>query len=509
MAQPKRSKIRKLFIANRGEISCRIIRAAREMSIPCVAAFSDADAGSLPVRMADEVAYVGPAEAAKSYLNQDAIIDAAKRFKCDAIHPGYGFLSENAGFADKCRKAGIIFIGPNPENIRDMGDKTVAKEIAKKVGLPVIPGSAGALETLSDVKKQAKKIGFPIILKAAAGGGGRGMRIVREESELAAKFESCVKEAVSAFGNGAIFLEKYIIQPKHVEVQIFADSHGNVVHLGERDCTIQRRHQKLIEEAPSASITQELRLELGENACKLAREAGYLSAGTVEFLLDADMNYYFMEMNTRIQVEHPVTEMITGLDLIKLMIEIAEGKPLNVRQEDIRLSGHSIECRINAEDPSLGFIPTPGTVHEIVFPMGPGVRVDTSMFSGAVIPREYDSMVAKVIVHAANRPKAIARMRRALLELKIGGVRSTAGFHFAIMNDKDFEAGNYDTGYVDKELDRLNQSEFNHPEVAAVATAIEAYMHTVRRVSKTSLTPRRDNGAWKKSSRSHRSPQGF
>ncbi len=501
MPRIRRRKITKLFLANRGEIACRVIRAAREMGYRTVAAFSDPDSGSLPVGMADEVAHIGPADAAGSYLNQDLLITTAKKMRCNAIHPGYGFLSENAGFAERCGKAGLIFIGPTPKNIRDMGDKTLAKWLAVETGIPAIPGSPGPLESLDEAKTLAAEVGYPCILKAAHGGGGRGMRIVLDEGQLEAKFDSCRQESLASFDSDAIFLEKLIECPRHVEVQILADGFENVIHLGERDCTIQRRHQKLIEEAPSPAITPELRMQIGEAACRLARKVDYLSAGTVEFLVDRDGSCYFMEMNTRIQVEHPVTEMVTGIDIIKRQIAIAQGAPLDVNQEDVKLTGHAIECRINAEDPTQGFLPTPGRIEQIIFPLGPGVRVDTAAFSGSHIPREYDSLIAKVIVHADTREEAVSRMRRALLELKIGGVRSTANFHYAIMTDPIFVSGEFDTAYVDKNIDRLNRREFANPEVAAIATAVEVFHRTRRRLPVSGLEPVRPEESWKQSGR--------
>jgi len=501
MPRVRRRRIRKLLVANRGEIACRVLRAAREMGIRTVAAFSDPDSGGLPVRMADEVAHIGPADPLKSYLNEEAIIRTARRMGCNAIHPGYGFLAENARFAENCLKNGQIFIGPTPRNIRDMGDKTFAKRLAVEAGIPVIPGLLSPIESTDDARTIAEDIGYPCILKAAAGGGGRGMRIVRGSDDLERSFESCRNEAMAAFGSDAVFIEKLIERPRHVEIQILADGYGNVVHLGERDCTIQRRHQKLIEEAPSPALDSETRLIMGEAACRLARTADYLNAGTVEFLLDEDGQFYFMEMNTRIQVEHPVTELVTGIDIVKRQITIAQGEELDFAQEDVSLKGHAIECRINAEDPARNFLPTPGRIEEIVFPLGPGVRVESSAFSGSQIPREYDSLIAKVIVHADTRDEAIARMRRALLELKIGGVRSTANFHFAIMNDSVFESGDFDTGYIDKNIDRLNRGGFANPDIAAIAAAIEAYLRTHRRLPETAFRPVRSEGSWKNSGR--------
>jgi len=501
MPRVRRRRIRKIFIANRGEIACRVIRAAREMGIRTVAAVSEADTGSLQARMADEVAQIGPSDPPASYLNEEVIIRAARRMGCDSIHPGYGFLSENASFAERCTRAGLIFIGPTAKNIRDMGDKTTAKRLASEAGIPVIPGVLSPIRTIEEAREIADEIGYPCMLKAAAGGGGRGMRIVRSPDRLDRAFESCRHESMASFGSDAVFLEKLIERPRHVEVQILADGFGNVVHLGERDCTVQRRHQKLIEESPSPALTHETRSRMGEDACLLAVRADYLSAGTVEFLLDEDGRYYFMEMNTRIQVEHPVTELVTGIDLIGRQIRIAQGEPLDFTQEDVVLVGHAIECRINAEDPTKGFLPTPGRIHQIIFPMGPGVRVDTAAFSGSNIPKEYDSLIAKIIVHADTRADAIARMKRALLELKIGGIRSNANFHFAIMNDSVFASGDFDTSYIDENMERINRGEFANPEVAAIAVAIETCLRTLRRLPGAPAGRVSPDNAWKQSGR--------
>jgi len=499
MPRVRRRRINKLFVANRGEISCRIIRTAREMGIRTVAAYSDADTGSLPIRMCDEVAHIGPADPLKSYLNQDGIIKAAKKSKCDAVHPGYGFLSENAKFAEACQKAGLVFIGPTPANIRELGDKTVAKRMAVEAGVPVIPGTLTPVSGLEDAFSTADEIGYPVILKAAAGGGGRGMRVVRSPGELERAFEASRNESLTSFGSDAVFIEKLLEKSRHIEIQILADGYGNVVHLGERDCTLQRRHQKLIEESPSPVLDNITRASMGEAACRLSQYAGFLSAGTVEFLLERDGSFYFMEMNTRIQVEHPVTELVTGIDLIKEQILIARGEELLLRQEDIILRGHAIECRINAEDPTRNFLPTPGRVDQVIFPQGPGIRVDTSAFSGSYIPREYDSMIGKIIVHADTRREAIARMKRALLEFKIGGPNSTANFHFALMNDPAFDLGDYDTTWIDDNLDRINSGSFANPEVAAIAAAIEAYLTTLQRIPVDRANGPKSVDSWKKS----------
>lgn len=502
MPRVTRRKIIKLLVANRGEIACRIIRAARELGIRTVAVYSDADAGSLPVRMADEVVNIGSAEPAESYLNQKVIIDAARRTGCNAIHPGYGFLSENEQFAQQCRNAGLIFIGPTPRNIHDMGDKTIAKRIAYELGIPVIPGSGGLLESPARAFEVAGKIGYPVILKAVMGGGGRGMRVVRSDSELEQALITCQHEAKTSFGSDAIFMEKLIESPRHIEIQILADGHGNVIYLGERDCTIQRRHQKILEEAPSPALTSELRQAIGEAACRLATKADYLGVGTVEFLLDKNGKWYFMEMNTRIQVEHPVTEMVTGIDLIKQQIAVAEGEKLTFNQEDISINGHAIECRINAEDPMDNFLPAPGRIEQVIFPLGPGVRIDTAVFDGAVIPREYDSLIAKIIVHANTRNEAISRMKRALLELKISGVKSNSGFLFGIMTDPVFESGNFDINYIDANIERLNSRECDMPEVIAIAAAVETYFRIHADRQKRARRTPESRDAWTRVARS-------
>jgi len=471
------------------------------MGIRTVAAFSDADAGSLPVRMANEVAYIGHSDPRRSYLNAELIVKTAKEKRCNAIHPGYGFLSENAEFASLCERARLIFIGSTAKNIREMGDKTYAKRLAVEAGIPVIPGSDSPVKSLDEAVRWIEEIGLPVILKAAAGGGGRGMRIVKNMKEFESRFESCRHESLTSFGSDEIFIEKYIESPRHIEIQILADGFGNVVHLGERDCTIQRRHQKLIEESPSPVITESVRARIGEASCRLARHADYLGAGTVEYLVDRKGNIYFMEMNTRIQVEHPVTEMVTGIDLIKRQLAIAQGIQLDLNQEDISITGHAIECRINAEDPSQGFIPHPGRIEQIIFPLGPGVRVDTAAFPGSNIPREYDSLIAKVITHGDTREEAISRMRRALLEMKIGGVRSTANFHYAIMNHPEFISGNYSTTYVDDHVELFEGGEFEFPEVAAVAAAVEAYFRTQRRMPADRFDKRRAQNDWRISGR--------
>jgi acetyl-CoA carboxylase biotin carboxylase subunit len=441
---------KKILIANRGEIALRIIRTCKELGIKTVAVYSEADRYSLHVRFADEAVCIGPGPSKESYLNIPRIIAAAEITNAEAIHPGYGFLAENAMFAEICESSGIKFIGPTPDAIEAMGDKALAKETMRKAGVPVIPGSDGVVETLEQAREIANEIGYPIMLKAAAGGGGKGMRMVRNNEELENAWQTARAEAEAAFGNPAVYIEKFIEKPRHIEIQILADEHGNVIHLGERDCSIQRRHQKLIEESPSPIVTPELREAMGQAAVKGAKSVKYRNAGTIEFLVDKDGNFYFMEMNTRIQVEHPVTEMVYGIDIVREQIRIASGEKLGIKQKQIKPNGHAIECRINAEDPFNGFRPSPGKITALHFPGGFGVRVDSHIYQEYVVPPYYDSMIAKLIVHAKNRDEAIARMLRALDEFVIEGVHSTIPFHIKILNSPQFRSGvDYDTKYID------------------------------------------------------------
>lgn len=441
---------KKVLIANRGEIALRINRACRELGIKTVAVYSDVDKESLHVRLADESVCIGPANPTQSYLNIPAILTAAEITDSDAIHPGYGFLSENYHFAEACTTSGITFIGPTPENIRLGGDKAKARQTMKRKGVPVVSGSDGPVPNEESAVKIAKKIGFPIVLKASAGGGGHGMRIVREEKDLEQAFYMAQREALTAFGNSEIYIEEYIPEMRHIEVQIMADSKGNTIHLSERDCSIQRRHQKLIEESPSpVSSTEKFKKRLGELGVKAARAIKYRNVGTVEFIVDSKGNIYFIEMNTRIQVEHPVTEAVTGIDIIKEQIKLAAGFPLEYKQNQIKLSGHAIECRINAEDPER-FIPSPGKITFLSLPGGPGVRVDTAIYGGYLIPSHYDSLIAKLIVHGKNREEAITKMKRALDEFIIEGVNTTIPFHKKVMNNTDFISGNFNTNFVEK-----------------------------------------------------------
>ncbi len=441
-------KFKKILIANRGEIACRIIWTCKEMGIRTVAVHSDVDRDSLHVRFADEAACIGPAPSAQSYLNIPAMISTAEIFNVDAIHPGYGFLAESSYFAEICEACNIKFIGPQASVIRLMGDKVEARRAMKAAGLPILPGSPDPITSEEEARKFAREIGFPIIVKAAAGGGGRGMRIVRSEDELGRALEGASTEAAAAFKDGTVYIERYVEGPRHIEIQVLADEHGNCIHLGERECSIQRRHQKLLEEAPSPVLSPELRNQMGEAAVAACKKLGYSSAGTVEFLLDTDNKFYFMEMNTRIQVEHPVTEMVTLADIVRNQIRIAEGEPLGYMQDDLMIVGHAIECRINAENPET-FAPSPGLITAFNLPGGPGVRVDTYVYSGYRVPSFYDSMIAKVIVHARTRDLAIARMKRALEAMVIEGIKTTIPLHLKIMDDPKFRAGEISTSFME------------------------------------------------------------
>ena len=442
--------LKKILIANRSEIALRIIRACKELSIPTVAVYSESDENSLHVKYADEAVCIGPSASSLSYLNQERILAAAEITSATAIHPGYGFLAENAQFAEKCHSCDIKFIGPSPKVIDKMGHKSMAKETVKKAGVPVIPGSEGILKDPEEALKLADEIGYPVILKAVAGGGGKGMRYVKSPKELTKAYQTAAAEAGAAFANADLYLEKFIEEPRHIEIQIMADQMGNVVALGERECSIQRRHQKLLEESPSVAISPETRKKMGEMAAKAAKEVGYEGAGTVEFLYDKHGNFYFMEMNTRIQVEHPVTEMVFMVDLLKEQIRVASGLPLQWKQEDLKPVGHAIECRINAEDPDRNFMPSPGRVHDFHVPGGPGIRVDTHVYPEYSIPPHYDSMIAKLISWGKDRDEAIERMKRGLSEFVIEGVKTTIPFHMKLIEHPDFVSGNFDTSFLEK-----------------------------------------------------------
>jgi len=442
---------KKVLVANRGEIALRVIRACKELGIKTVAIHSEADSHSLHVRAADDKICIGPADAALSYRNIPNVLSAAEISGADAIHPGYGFMSENAHFAEVCESIGIKFIGPTSENIAMMGDKAKAREIVARRGLPVTPGSPGELRSEQEAMEAAQKIGFPVIIKATAGGGGRGMRVVNKADDLGRAFQAAQAEAKSTFGNEGVYLERYFLEPRHIEVQILADHRGHVIHLGERDCSIQRRHQKLVEETPSPAVDEKLRREIGRVAVEAVRAVHYRNVGTVEFLLDKDRNFFFMEVNTRIQVEHPITEMVTGIDLIKEQIRLAAGHALSVKQQDIVLNGHSLECRINAEDPEK-FTPSPGLITKYSPPGGFGVRVDSSMETNTTVVPYYDSMIAKLITHGRDRQESIARMRRALEEFIIEGIKTTIPLHRRILDDPDFQKGHVSTTFLDRFL---------------------------------------------------------
>jgi len=469
--------IRKLLIANRGEIAVRIIRACRDLGIRSIAVYSDADAAAFHVRLADEVYNIGPAPSNQSYLVQDKIIEAAKRSGAQAIHPGYGFLSENAAFAKRCEDEGLIFIGPKSETIALLGDKLAARATALKAGLPLIKGSDIESTNLAAALKIARSIGFPVLVKAAAGGGGKGMRVVNDEELFEESLSSAANEAKSAFGDSRVYLEKYLARPRHIEMQILCDQHGNCLYLGERECSIQRRHQKVIEESPSPIMTPEFRARMGKAAVGIARGSGYVGAGTVEFLVDEDKSFYFLEVNTRLQVEHPVTEMVTGIDLVKEQIAIAEGKKLSLAQDDIQIRGHAIECRIYAEDPDNGFMPSTGALKSYVVPAGPGIRVDSGVVVGSEIPIYYDPMIAKLIAWGKDRVEATSRMKRALEEYHVSGVETTIGFHRVIMDNEKFVAGGLSTRFLEEEYP---DNVYRHltdelRERAALAVAIDKY----------------------------------
>ena len=446
---------KRILIANRGEIAMRVLRCCQEMGIETVLACSAEDMDSLPAQFATKRVCIGPSAAAKSYLNQEAVVQAAMSFQCEAIHPGYGFLSENADFASLCEDHGILFIGPSPEMIRMMGDKQSARALIKKHGVPVVPGSDGILKDWKEAAEIARKVGYPVLLKATAGGGGRGMRTAYDESEIQNAYESAQAEALSAFGDGSLYLEKLILHPHHIEVQILGDSRGHIIHLGERDCSLQRRNQKLLEEAPARILKPRQREALHRAALRAAKAVRYRSAGTVEFVLDREGNFYFIEMNTRIQVEHPVTEMITGVDLVREQIRIAAGLELSCRQSDISFSGHAIECRINAENPAKGFAPCPGNISFLHFPAGKGVRVESALYNGSRVSPWYDSMIAKVIVHAPGRLEAIRKMRVALEEMTVEGINTNLEFLYLLMFNPDYLSGHVDTGFLEKDAEAI------------------------------------------------------
>jgi len=475
------ARLKKLLIANRGEIAVRVIRACRELGLASVAVFSDVDRSALHVLMADEAYPIGPAPATESYLRIDRLIGAAKASGADGIHPGYGFLAENAAFAGACIEAGLVFVGPPPAAIRSMGDKTAARRIAQEMGVPMVPGTLEAVESDAAARGAAAEIGYPLMIKAALGGGGKGMRLVRAAGELDGALRAARSEAAGAFGDGAVYLERYVSEPRHIEVQVLADAHGQVVHLGERECSIQRRHQKLVEESPSPLVDAPMRARMGDAACRLAQAAGYVNAGTVEFLVDGDRNFYFLEMNTRLQVEHPVTEMVTGVDLVREQLRIASGEPLGFGQADVVMRGAAIECRINAEDPFAGWMPSPGTLIGLRAAAGPWVRDDSGVYEGATVSRFYDTLLAKLIVWGRDRDAAIDRMARALGEYKVVGVRTTIPVLANIIGHDDFRAGRLSTHLLERILPGLEGTRGHMRSVAIIAGALAEYERLGRR----------------------------
>jgi len=465
---------KRILIANRGEIAVRIIRACREMGIESVAVYSDVDRRALHVRKSDFAYPIGPATASESYLNMDKILDVARRSGAEAIHPGYGFLSENARFARACKDAGVKFIGPTAESMEMMGSKTRARQNMKKAGVPFVPGSEKGLE-LDGIERMAEQIGYPVMLKAAAGGGGKGMRMVSSPKDLHSAYEAARSEAQRSFGDNEVYIEKFIVNPRHVEMQVFGDEHGNVVYLGERECSIQRRHQKVLEEAPSPIVDEDMRRRMGEVATRVAKAANYHNAGTVEFLVDEQRNFYFLEMNTRLQVEHPVTEFVTGLDLVQLQFRVASGEKLPFTQEEIKLRGHAIECRIYAEDPDNHFFPSPGQITRLISPSGPGIRRDSGMYEGWTVPIDYDPLLAKIVGYGETREDAINRLRRALFEYFVGGIKTNISLFRRILHDPDFCAGKLDTGFLDRMLAQPAATpEGRYPLIAAIGAGIFA-----------------------------------
>jgi acetyl-CoA carboxylase, biotin carboxylase subunit len=494
---------KKVLIANRGEIAVRVIRACRELDIATVAVYSDVDRAALHVSMADEAYHIGPAPARESYLNISILLETAKRCGAEAIHPGYGFLSENANFARACAAAGIKFIGPTAAAMELMGSKTRARQAMQAAGVPFVPGSARGL-SLAEAEKLAREIGFPVMIKAAAGGGGKGMRMVRSAVELKPAFETAQSEALRSFNDAEVYLEKLIENPRHIEIQVLADEHGNTIYLGERECSVQRRHQKVIEESPSAIVNEDMRQRMGAVAVQAARSAGYTNAGTVEFLVDSQRNFYFLEMNTRLQVEHPVTELVTGLDLVHLQLRVASGEKLPFRQEDVRMRGHAIECRIYAEDPENNFFPSPGKISQLMRPSGPGIREDCGVYEGWMVPLDYDPMLSKLIAFGSDRRAAIARMRRALDEYFVGGIKTNLPLFRRILGHQDFLAARLDTGFLDRLLADKPQRDAidgSLEQIAALGAALFA-ANTARSNGNNSKDDKRDKASvWKGAAR--------
>ena len=497
-AEPQRAMFKKILIANRGEIAVRVIRACREMGIGTVAVYSDVDRAALHVRMADEAYPIGAAAAAESYLNIAKILDVARRSGAKAIHPGYGFLSENPRFARACSEAGMKFIGPTAEAMECMGSKTRARQAMEKAGVPFVPGTSRGLESPEEAEEVAARIGYPVMLKAAAGGGGKGMRLVERPEELRTALEAARSEAERAFGDDEVYLEKAIVNPRHIEVQVLGDEHGNLVHLGERECSLQRRHQKVLEESPSPLVDDAMRAKMGEVAVRVAKAAGYTNAGTVEFLADQQRNFYFLEMNTRLQVEHPVTEMVTGLDLVQLQIRIAAGEKLPFTQNDVQLRGHAIEVRIYAEDPDNQFFPSPGKIERLAMPSGPGIREDRGIYEGWTVPLDYDPMLSKLIAYGTDRQQAIARMERALEEYFVGGIKTNLGLFRKILGAPEFRAGKLDTGLLQRILERDSRTESDHEarKFAVMGAAIFAALGASRVQSNSAVSAISKQSAW-------------
>lgn len=501
---------KKILIANRGEIAVRVIRACREMGIIPVAVYSEADRAALHVRKADEAYAIGPAAAAESYLNIAKIIDVAKRSGTEAIHPGYGFLSENSFFAQACADAGIKFIGPSAASMRMMGSKTSARRHMEKAGVPFVPGTSRGVASLREAEEVAANIGFPVMLKAAAGGGGKGMRLVSAAADLKNSLEAARSEAQRAFGDDEVYIEKAITNPRHIEMQILADEHGNTLYLGERECSIQRRHQKVIEECPSPIVDEDMRRRMGEVAVRAAQAAAYANAGTIEFLVDAQKNFYFLEMNTRLQVEHPVTELVTGLDLVHWQIRIAAGEKLTLRQQDLHLRGHAIECRIYAEDPDNNYFPSPGNINSLLEPSGPGIRLDNGVYEGWTVPMEYDPLLAKLIGYGEDRKQATARLMRALDEYFVGGIKTNLGLFRRILRDADFIAAKFDTSFLDRLLKSASSQKSDYAEIAAVAAGLFGVLKTdssfdgkngAAQSSDVKSNAFNENAAWKRAAR--------
>jgi acetyl-CoA carboxylase biotin carboxylase subunit len=490
----------KILIANRGEIAVRVIRACHEMGIAAVVVYSDVDRAALHVRKADEAYPIGAAAATESYLNIQKILDVAARSGVDAIHPGYGFLSENAKFARACADVGVKFIGPTAAAMDAMGSKTQARQAMERAGVPIVPGTSRGLESVEQAEEVATRIGYPVMLKAAAGGGGKGMRLVHEPADLKSALEGARSEAERSFGDSEVYIEKAIVNPRHIEMQILADEHGNTVYLGERECSIQRRHQKVVEEAPSPIVDADMRRRMGEVAVRVAQAAGYTNAGTVEFLVDAEKNFYFLEMNTRLQVEHPVTELVTGLDLVQLQIRIAAGERLPFTQSDVLIRGHAIECRIYAEDPDNNYFPSPGKITLLLAPSGPGIRRDSGMYEGWTVPMDYDPLLAKLIGYGSDREQAIGRLTRALNEYFVGGIKTNISLFRRILSDPDFRAARLDTGFLDRMLKRKQDApvDENAAEVAAIAAGLFAVLDTR---SASGSIPTNGDSNWKSTAR--------